>query len=227
MQFSTVVLALAAISSTVYAASSSAAQPTASVAPIDGGANPITAPLGSEALKSGASTTIKWTPTTGDTISLILREGKDQNNLGTITTIASNIDNSGSFTWNIPSSLTNAGDYSIQITSDRDTSNYSPMFSVDSHVKASSTSSSSSSSPTSSSSTTSSSSMTTTTSSHNSTSTHTGSSTKTSSSATSTDASSSPSATKAASDLTGGASLQASSPLALVLCFIAGVLYFN
>jgi hypothetical protein len=225
MQFSTVALALAAISSTVYAASSSAAQPTASVTPIDGGANPIIAPLGSEALKAGDSTTIKWTPTTGDTISLILREGKDQDNLGTVSTIATNIDNSGSFTWNIPSSLADAGDYSIQITSDRDTSNYSPMFSVDSNVKASSTSSSSSST-TSASTTTSSSSITTTTSSHNSTSTHTGSSTKTSSSATSTD-SSSPSATKAATDLTGGASLQASSPLALVLCFIAGVLYFN
>jgi len=246
MRFSTsAALAIAAISSTVYGAAvtTSSAQPTASVAPVDGGANPIVAPLGNEDIKAGEATTIKWTPTTGDTVTLILREGTDANDLGTLTTIAANVDNSGSFEWTPSADLVDAGDYSIQITSDRETSNYSPMFSIESDNKASSTSSSSTSTSTASSSTSTSTKTSTSTSSsaiitgssHNSTATHSGTSSHASSTASpsttgnaSSTASGTPAATSGSADtMTGAASIQTSSPLALVLCFIVGVVYFN
>ncbi|KAI7335262.1 hypothetical protein KC315_g3344, partial [Hortaea werneckii] len=72
---------------------------------------------------------LSWDPTTDGTVTLVLRSGSS-NNLNEGTVIASNIDNSGSYTWTPSNDLTRGSDYTVQIVSDDDPSvtNYTPYF---------------------------------------------------------------------------------------------------
>ncbi|KAI7535502.1 hypothetical protein KC331_g11997 [Hortaea werneckii] len=75
---------------------------------------------------------LSWDPTTDGTVTLVLRSGSS-NNLNEGTVIASNIDNSGSYTWTPSNDLTRGSDYTVQIVSDDDPSvtNYTPYFVLD------------------------------------------------------------------------------------------------
>ncbi|TGZ77928.1 hypothetical protein EX30DRAFT_366340 [Ascodesmis nigricans] len=106
-----------------------AAVPSASGAPaLSTGANPITFPLGDEAIKAGESITITWTPTYGSKVDLNLRKGKDPNNLDFESAITSDLTNSGSFTWTVPKGL-DGYTFAIEIISGN-AANYSPQFEV-------------------------------------------------------------------------------------------------
>ncbi|EME49786.1 hypothetical protein DOTSEDRAFT_40928 [Dothistroma septosporum NZE10] len=82
---------------------------------------------------AGKSLQLQWNPTTQGSVSLILRSGSS-NNLAEGTTIAANIANSGSYTWNVPDSIARGSSYTVEIVSDSDPSetNYTPAFVVDS-----------------------------------------------------------------------------------------------
>jgi hypothetical protein len=92
--------------------------------------NPITSPTGG-ALQAGVATTITWQPSDSGTITLKLRSGSS-NALTTIGTIASNIENKGTYTWTPDASLPSGADYTIEITSSANPTspNYSPRFAV-------------------------------------------------------------------------------------------------
>ncbi|KAL0640279.1 hypothetical protein Q9L58_000559 [Maublancomyces gigas] len=85
---STLFLAFSALASLVSAQSTitSSSGPATTSSAISGNTNPISSPLGGT-LKAGALTTITWTPTSGTSVTLVLREGKE-NNLAEIVTIA-------------------------------------------------------------------------------------------------------------------------------------------
>ncbi|ANB15827.1 putative GPI anchored protein [Sugiyamaella lignohabitans] len=74
---------------------------------------------------------ITWNPTTSGNVNLVLRQGGSQD-LTTLYTIASNIANSGSYTWNIPANQGTNTDYSIEIVpvDNSDESNFSPYFTI-------------------------------------------------------------------------------------------------
>ncbi|OJJ63187.1 hypothetical protein ASPSYDRAFT_86829 [Aspergillus sydowii CBS 593.65] len=80
---------------------------------------------------AGESTTLTWAPSTEGTVSLKLQRG-DTFDSTTGTTIASNIANSGSYTWSVPKDIADHGDYTVEIISDSnpDATNYLPQFSV-------------------------------------------------------------------------------------------------
>ncbi|KGO63831.1 Cell wall beta-glucan synthesis [Penicillium italicum] len=144
----------------------------AAVASADNKANPFSIPTDGYTFTVGKPTALKWQPTTPGTVSLILQWGAVlSGNTGTV--IAANLDNDGSYTWDVPSKLAAEPDYTIKIVSDSDSNdfNYIGRFTVDgSTVSVSSSSASSSTSATSSSSTDSSTSATGTTTSGTSTS---------------------------------------------------------
>ncbi|KAF7845876.1 hypothetical protein BT93_L0210 [Corymbia citriodora subsp. variegata] len=98
-------------------------------------ANPFNVPNGGYNVTAGSSTTLAWTPTTSGTVSLILRSGASSN-LATGTYIAQNISNSGSYTWNVASSIAEGSDYTVEIIDDSDTSqtDYTPHFTITSTV---------------------------------------------------------------------------------------------
>ncbi|OQE44257.1 hypothetical protein PENCOP_c002G08729 [Penicillium coprophilum] len=95
----------------------------AAVVSADSKANPFSIPVDGYTFKTGEPTALKWEPTTDGTVSLILQWGAVMTgNSGTV--IASNLDNDGSYTWDVPSSLAAQPDYTIKIVSDEDSDDY-------------------------------------------------------------------------------------------------------
>merc|ERR1712000_492239 len=86
-------------------------------------------------ITAGTPFNITWAPSTGttDTVSLVLRQG-ESTDLDTVETIASNIQNTGSYLWTPSTSLTNGAGYAFQIIDDGNTDivNYSNQFSISS-----------------------------------------------------------------------------------------------
>ncbi|KAL8657895.1 MAG: hypothetical protein Q9226_001468 [Calogaya cf. arnoldii] len=107
------------------------------------GPNPFTLPPGFM-ITAGQPTTLTWTPTAGDTVSIRLREGASSN-LEEGTVIASNIDNNGKATITLPADTTRNSDYALQIVADSGEVNYSAQFVVESKNTVKSVSSSPSS----------------------------------------------------------------------------------
>ncbi|KAJ5806203.1 Ser-Thr-rich glycosyl-phosphatidyl-inositol-anchored membrane family-domain-containing protein [Penicillium pulvis] len=151
-------------------------------------ANPFSNPSGGYVFTAGDATTLTWDPTTSGTVSLRLQ-------WGSVTTaesgdaIASDIDNSGSYTWDVPTDLVKGREYTIEILDDSDSSDYNflPYFTVagaTATASATATSTSSSASTTSEATSTSSASSSTTSSTSSSSSSTSTSSTSTKSAAT-------------------------------------------
>lgn len=107
--------------------------PLLSVAQDQQGPNAFIIPDPGLSFVAGESTTVEWDPTTDGTVTLILRSGSS-NNLAEGSVIASEIDNSGSYTWTPDQDITRGSDYTLQIVSDDnpDETNYTPYFVVDS-----------------------------------------------------------------------------------------------
>ncbi|KAK0103331.1 hypothetical protein ONS95_005360 [Cadophora gregata] len=86
-------------------------------------------------IKAGEPFNITWAPSTGttDTISLVLRQG-ESTDLDTVETIASKIQNTGSYLWTPSTTLVNGAGYAFQIIDDGNTAivNYSNQFSISS-----------------------------------------------------------------------------------------------
>ena len=79
--------------------------------------NDISAPAPGAQIPAGKSFTIRWSPsapTTND-LSLILVEGSSSNpsSMQSKFTIADNVPNTGSYTWNVDGSVTPATDYAV------------------------------------------------------------------------------------------------------------------
>ncbi|KAL1633626.1 hypothetical protein SLS56_002774 [Neofusicoccum ribis] len=91
---------------------------------------------------AGKSIDLKWDPTAGKTVTLVLRSGAS-NDLKEGSPIAEKIDNSGSYTWAVPSDVVRGSDYTIEIINDDDPTetNYFPYFVIDSTVTVASTTS--------------------------------------------------------------------------------------
>jgi len=82
--------------------------------------NPVTRPL-TEVIPACKPFTITWTPTTANTLSIILRKGPSENNVPFGPPIVVGIPNSGSFVWTPSASLDatpGAGGYGIQLIDD-------------------------------------------------------------------------------------------------------------
>ncbi|OJI97769.1 hypothetical protein ASPVEDRAFT_79459 [Aspergillus versicolor CBS 583.65] len=161
---------------------------------------------------AGESTTLKWAPSTEGTVTLRLQRG-DVFDSSTGTVIASNIANSGSYTWSVPKDIAEHGDYTVEIVSDSDpdSSNYLPQFSVQGAAAATTASESESATPTPETTTTETSSSSTSTDTTTSTSTTTESSSSASPTPTST-SSESPSETPASTTSTESSSSSTESP---------------
>ncbi|KAJ5200166.1 Cell wall beta-glucan synthesis [Penicillium cf. griseofulvum] len=117
----------------------------AAVASADSKANPFSIPTDGYTFKTGEATALTWKPTTHGTVSLILQWGAVMTgNSGTV--IASSINNDGSYTWDVPSSLAAQPDYTIKIVSDDDSNdfNYIGRFTVEGSTVSVSSSSASS-----------------------------------------------------------------------------------
>ncbi|PVH84284.1 hypothetical protein DL98DRAFT_512665 [Cadophora sp. DSE1049] len=86
-------------------------------------------------ITAGEPFNITWAPSTGttDTVSLVLRQG-ESTDLDTVETIASNIQNTGSYLWTPSTSIVNGAGYAFQIIDDGNTDivNYSGQFSISS-----------------------------------------------------------------------------------------------
>jgi len=97
--------------------------------PNTGEPNPFSIPSGGWHVSAGKSITLKWTPTTGGTVSLKLQWG-GINTLAQGVDIATNLPNSGSYTWTPSASLVSEPDYTVKIIDDQDTNeyNFSPRF---------------------------------------------------------------------------------------------------
>lgn len=98
---------------------------------------------------AGTPFNITWASTTGssDTVSLFLRQG-DANALNTVATIASSIQNTGTYLWTPSPTLPSGSNYAFEIVDSKDPNinNYSNQFSLSSSVTASSSSTSATSS---------------------------------------------------------------------------------
>ncbi|KAJ5092183.1 hypothetical protein NUU61_007053 [Penicillium alfredii] len=94
-------------------------------------ANPFNIPDDGYTFETGKPTTLTWQQTTGGTVTLRLQWGA-VTTATSGTVIASNIDNSGSFTWHVPENLEAQPDYTIEILSDANTGDYNflPRFTV-------------------------------------------------------------------------------------------------
>ncbi|CAG7943197.1 unnamed protein product [Penicillium salamii] len=95
----------------------------AAVAAANSKANPFNIPTDGYTFKVGEPTTFTWKPTTSGTVTLRLQWGS-VTTATSGTAIASNIDNSGSYTWDVPSNLAAQPDYTIEIISDEDSNDY-------------------------------------------------------------------------------------------------------
>ncbi|KAF2088366.1 hypothetical protein K490DRAFT_65043 [Saccharata proteae CBS 121410] len=96
--------------------------------------NPFIVPTSGFEPVAGQDVTINWKPTAGKTVTLILRSGASSN-LMEGEAIVEKTDNTGSYTWTVPSSVVRGSDYTIEIVDDDDTSqtNYFPYFVIDSN----------------------------------------------------------------------------------------------
>ncbi|KAJ6013984.1 hypothetical protein N7540_008575 [Penicillium herquei] len=186
----------------------------------DDTANPFSNPEGGYVFTAGSPTTLTWDPTTSGTINLRL-QWDSVTTPETGESIVSDYDNSGSYTWDVPTDLVAGREYTVEIldSSDTDDYNFLPYFTVAgatetasaTATKTSSSSTSTSTSTTSTSTSSSSSSSTTATSTTSSTSSSsttlsTKTSTKTSTSASSTKASSTATSTSSSSSTSGASS---------------------
>jgi hypothetical protein len=102
--------------------------------------NVVTSITSSTNLTPGQPFTITWTPDSGSTVTLILRKG-DANDLSTVGTIASNIPNTGTYTWYPENTLAGGTDYAIETVGANGNIDYSHFFGIDNGVVASSASS--------------------------------------------------------------------------------------
>ncbi|KAH9214494.1 Ser-Thr-rich glycosyl-phosphatidyl-inositol-anchored membrane family-domain-containing protein [Leptodontidium sp. 2 PMI_412] len=106
----------------------------AAVAALASAQNPFTF-TSLTSITAGTPFNITWAPSTGttDTVSLVLRQG-ESTALDTIETIASKIQNTGSYLWTPPTTLVNGAGYAFQIIDDGNTDivNYSNQFSISS-----------------------------------------------------------------------------------------------
>ncbi|KAF8542971.1 Ser-Thr-rich glycosyl-phosphatidyl-inositol-anchored membrane family-domain-containing protein [Trichophaea hybrida] len=213
----TAVVAIATFTSAVYGLAAPATTP-----PVSGSANAITAPLGDTPLVAGKPYTIKWSHNFGDKVTLRLRKGDDSNNLDNVLTIVSDTSNDGEYTWTPPTQLDAGKNYAIEIVANG-SANYSPKFEIDSNGSGvSSSKASSSAKPTKSGSEYPSSSAKPSASASGS------AEPSSSASATSTDSSSSAAQTSiTAPNEPKSAAGRMSSPLALVLCIVASLVYFH
>lgn len=93
--------------------------------------NPLLTPAFGQVVNVPQPLQITWTATSSGNIDLLLREG-GATDLSTLLTIASGIENTGSYTWTPPTNLATNTDYSIQIvdSSNSSLSNYSPHFTI-------------------------------------------------------------------------------------------------
>ncbi|KFZ18444.1 hypothetical protein V501_01221 [Pseudogymnoascus sp. VKM F-4519 (FW-2642)] len=84
-------------------------------------------------ISAGKAFTITWSPTTTGAVSLVLVKGNPAA-LTTVSTIASSLDNSGSFNWTPDSSIAKGSDYALKIVDDTDATivNYTLQFPIDS-----------------------------------------------------------------------------------------------
>ncbi|KAF7594254.1 hypothetical protein BBP40_009806 [Aspergillus hancockii] len=112
----------------------------ATLAAAASGANPFNIPSSGYSFETGKPTTLTWDPTTTGTVTLRLQWGAVMTT-SSGTTIASNIANSGSFTWTPPANLAAQPDYTVEIVDDDNTSqvNYLPRFTVSGATAAPST----------------------------------------------------------------------------------------
>ncbi|KAK0510821.1 hypothetical protein JMJ35_006373 [Cladonia borealis] len=119
------------------------------VAQTSTGPNPPTVSSGFT-VTAGQPATLTWTPTTSGPVTLTLRSGA-ASDLNTGTVIASGIPNSGKYTFTLPADTTRNSDYTIEISSDTDSSqvNYTPQFVLESKNTVESITSSASASATS------------------------------------------------------------------------------
>ncbi|KAK6353531.1 hypothetical protein TWF696_005494 [Orbilia brochopaga] len=99
--------------------------------------NAITAPIAGALLTAGKPYTITWTNVQGPKVTLSLIDGPS-NQLTSIADIATNVDNTGSFTWNVPKDIARSGTYSIRISYSENPAewNYSDRFNLESTVVA-------------------------------------------------------------------------------------------
>ncbi|KAF5094113.1 hypothetical protein D0Z03_002184 [Geotrichum reessii] len=93
--------------------------------------NAFTSPAFGQVVNVGDSITLKWNPTTGGKVNLVLRRG-GANDLVTLGPIASGIDNTGTYTWKPDSALSTNTDYSVEIqdASNINNVNFTPYFTV-------------------------------------------------------------------------------------------------
>jgi len=89
--------------------------------------NPFHEPIASSVLVAGKSFNITWGPTTKGTVSLLLKKGL-ANDLSTVGTIATDIANSGSYSWTVPADTVTGNDYALEITDAAKDINYTPQF---------------------------------------------------------------------------------------------------
>ncbi|MCJ1314508.1 SMP-30 gluconolaconase LRE domain protein [Agyrium rufum] len=119
-------LAVAAAQSSSSTSTASASAPGASYGP-----NYFTPPAGGYLLAAGVPYQFTWKPTTGGTVTLVLRNGPNGNlNAGTV--IASSIPNSGSYTFTPPLNIVPDVSYTVEIVDDQDTSevNFTQQFDI-------------------------------------------------------------------------------------------------
>jgi Kre9/KNH-like N-terminal Ig-like domain len=125
LKFSHSLAFLACLSFVAAQSVSSGWLPGSNVQNDSGESNPITQPIGASEIRSGSTYTIFWTPTAGNIISIELQADVPISNIipgnpcltpwtGCVE-IVSNISNSGSFVWNIPSNAPTSKNYYLDI----------------------------------------------------------------------------------------------------------------
>ncbi|KAJ5825751.1 cell wall protein [Penicillium riverlandense] len=114
--------------------------------------NSFNNPAGGYTFTAGQTTTLTWKADTPGTVSLRLQQAGGVTTADSGVAIASNIANSGTYSWSVPADLIPGQQYTIEIIDDADENDYNflPKFTVAGATgAASSTPASSSSSPTS------------------------------------------------------------------------------
>jgi len=104
------------------------AAPLVALAQTATGPNAFNLPIGFN-VTAGQPAQLTWGPTTGGTVTLVLRSGASSNLLQGVV-IASKIPNNGAYTWNVDPSITKNDQYVLEIIADGNTSetNYSQYF---------------------------------------------------------------------------------------------------